>query len=204
MKVSKMLVLCVMTIVPTFLNAGETTSQIIKGKPALVVIDIQNAYLPYMDEEEVESGLEMINYVIDLFREQGLPVIRVHHTDVERGPEVGSEAFEFPETVRIKADDPIIVKNYPSAFKKTELEKTVQELGCDTVFLAGLSSVGCVLATYFDGLRLDLTTFTVEDALISHRPDLTEAVEEITGAVNYKAIKYMLANARWASGDTQK
>ena len=60
MKRSKMLVFCVMMIVPTFLNAGETTSQIIKGKPVLVVMDIQNAYLPYMDEEEVESRLEMI------------------------------------------------------------------------------------------------------------------------------------------------
>jgi hypothetical protein len=26
----------------------------------------------------------------------------------------------------------------------------------------------------------------------------------ITGAVNYKAIEYVLANARWANGDTQK
>ena len=204
MKVPRVLVLCVMMVVSTFLNAGETTAQIIKGKPALVVMDIQNAYLPYMDEEEVENGLEMIKYVIDLFREQGLPVIRVHHTDVERGPEVGSEAFEFPDTMHIKADDPMIVKNYPSAFKKTELEKIVKDLGCDTVFLTGLSSVGCVLATYFDGLRLELTTFMVEDALISHRPDLTDAVEEITGALNYRAIEYMLANARWARGDTQK
>lgn len=204
MKVPKLLVFCVMMAVSTFLNAEETTGQIIKGKPALVVMDIQNAYLPYMDAEEVESGLEMINYVIDLFRDHGLPVIRVHHTDVERGPEVGSEPFEFPDTVHITADDPMVVKNYPSAFKKTELEKVVKELGCDTVFLTGLSSVGCVLATYFDGLRLELTTFMVEDALISHRPDLTDAVEDITGAVNYKAIDYMLANARWAGGDTQK
>jgi hypothetical protein len=43
----------------------------------------------------------------------------------------------------------------------------------------------------------------VEDALISHRPDLTDAVEEITQAVNYKAIEYMLANARWAHSGTQ-
>ena len=49
-----------------------------------------------------------------------------------------------------------------------------------------------------------MTTFMVEDALISHRPDLTDAVEEITEAVNYKAIKYMLDNARWANVDTQK
>jgi nicotinamidase-related amidase len=204
MKLVKVLVFCVLMIVPMFLNAGETTSEIVKGKPVLVVMDIQNAYLPYMDQEEVESGLEMINYIIDLFREHGLPVIRVHHTDLERGPEVGSEAFEFPETVHIKADDPIVVKNYPSAFKKTDLEKTVRELGSDTLFLTGLSSVGCVLATYFDGVGLELTTFMVEDALISHRHDLTEAVEEITAAVNYKAIEYMLANARWANGDTRK
>ena len=89
----------------------------------------------------------------------------------------------------------MVIKSYPSAFKKTELEKVLAANGADTVFLTGLSATGCVLATYFDAVGLELRTFMVEHALISHDAELTRSVEEITGAVGYKALKYMVENA---------
>ncbi len=167
----------------------------VQGKAVLVVMDIQNAYFPYMDEKDIDPAMRMINATIELFRAQGLPVIRVYHTDLDYGPPVESEAFQFPETVRITKDDAMVIKNYPSAFKKTELQKTLRELGADTVFLTGLSATGCVLATYYDAVNLDFNTFMVKGALISNRADLTDAVEEITGAVGYNAVQYMIANS---------
>jgi nicotinamidase-related amidase len=165
------------------------------GKPALIVMDIQNAYLPYMDEGEAERAMEMINATIALFRAQGLPVIRVYHTDPAHGPAPGTEAFEFPKTVAIESADTQVVKSYPSAFAKTELAALLREKGCDTVFLCGLSATGCVLATYFDAMSYDLEVFMVRGGLISHRHDLTKSVEEITGAIGYDAIRYMVAHA---------
>jgi len=194
MHAQKLMLTVGLALMPTLAHA-EPSTDVVKGKPALLVIDIQNAYLGYMDEQEAALGLEMINHVIGLFRAQGFPVIRVYHTDPQHGPAQDSKEYAFPDTVPVTQDDPQVVKNYPSAFKKTELEKLLGELGCDTVFLCGLSSVGCVLATYYDAVGLELTTFMVKDAVISHRPDLTTAVEEITGAVDYRAIEYMLANA---------
>ena len=162
------------------------------GKPALVVMDIQNAFLPHMDAADTGMGLEMINATIELFRAHGLPVIRVYHTDPARGPQQGSEAFEFPDTVGIRETDPMVVKTHPSAFNQTELDRMLREQGVDTVFLSGLSAVGCVLATYFDADRLDYRVFMVRDGLISHKAALTDSVEEMTGAVGYEAIAYML------------
>ncbi len=80
-------------------------------KPALLVIDIQNSYLPMMDQTQQTGALRMINGTIWQFRQHGLPVIRVYHTDLQWGPEVGSEEFQFPETVIVQEEDPMIVKN---------------------------------------------------------------------------------------------
>jgi nicotinamidase-related amidase len=165
-------------------------------KPALVVMDVQNAFLPYMDEQDKKVGLETINYVIALFRDNGFPVIRVYHSEAGEGPDPGTEAFEFPKTVAIKDDDPKIIKNYPNAFKKTNLDKLLREKGVNTVFLAGLSSVGCVLATYHGADDLDYRVFMVKHALISHDATLTKSVYEITSTISYETLKLLLETAR--------
>jgi nicotinamidase-related amidase len=182
-------------LVPAVLAADEPPPAAAKGKPALVVMDIQNAFMPYMDCEETEGALPMINATIELFRKHGLPVIRVYHTDLEHGPQPGTESFEFAEAVGIQDSDPKVVKTHSSAFNSTELDRILRERGADTVFLTGLSAVGCVLATYFDADRLDYRVFMVRGGLISHKAELTESVEEMTGAVGYEAIAYMLAGA---------
>lgn len=176
-------------------SAGEDAPAAAKGKPALVVMDIQNAYLPMMDDEGKERALLYVNYAISKFRERGLPIIVVHHTDPDRGPEPGTEPFEFPDDIKITDDDITVVKNFPSAFKKTDLEEILRNEGCDTVFIVGLSAVGCALHTHFDAERLDFRSFMVEGALLSHDTDLTRSVEEITGAVRIGNLEYMILNA---------
>ncbi len=164
-------------------------------RPALVVMDVQNAWLPYMDEEDIETGMEHINWAIEQFRANGFPVIRVYHTDAENGPEPGTEAFEFPGTVAIRDDDPRIVKNYGNAFKKTELDRVLEEHGVNTVFLVGLSAVGCVLATYHGAVDLDYRVFMVKHALISHDAALTRSVYDICATISPSALKLLLETA---------
>ena len=180
------LLLLLLIISLAWLTAAEAAKPApLKMKPALLVIDIQNAYLPRMDEKDKKLGMEMINYYIELFRIKGFPVIRVYHTDPQQGPKPGSEEFEFPNTVAIKNDDPKIIKNYPSAFKKTELDKLLKEKGCNTLFLCGLSAVGCVISTYYGAKDLDYDVFMLKDALISHDAAKTKAVQEICNTIDY-------------------
>ena len=167
-----------------------------KMKPALVVMDVQNVWLPYMDEKDKKAGMDTINHVIALFRDNGFPVIRVYHTDPEQGPAPGTEAFEFPKTVAIRDDDPKIVKNYGSAFKKTDLDKVLRDKGVNTVFLVGLSAVGCVLATYHGADDLDYNVFMVKHALISHDATLTRSVYDICSTISYGPLKLLLETAR--------
>lgn len=175
--------------------ATPATPKAVEGKPALLVMDVQNLYLGYMDQSNRTIAFSMINATIELFRAKGYPVIRVYHTDPARGPAPGTEPFEFPAEIRIKPEDTMVIKNRPSAFLGTELETILREQGCDTVFITGLSAVGCALATYFDAHGRDFRVFMVNNALLSHRSDLTRAVEDMTEAVGYEALSYMLLNA---------
>lgn len=164
-------------------------------KPALLVIDIQNAYLAHMDEKDKKMAMVMINYYIELFRAGGFPIIRVYHTDPKMGPKPDSEEFQFPKWASIREDDPQVIKNYGNAFKKTELDKLLKAKGCNTLFLCGLSAVGCVLATYHGAMDLDYDMFMLRDALISHDAALTKAVQEICKTIDYYALKLVLESA---------
>jgi nicotinamidase-related amidase len=165
-------------------------------RPALVVMDVQNAYLPFMDERDRKIAMDHINWAIALFRDNGFPVIRVYHTDPAEGPAPGTEAFEFPKTVAVKDDDPKIVKNYGSAFKKTDLDRVLREKGVNTVFLTGLSAVGCVLATYHGADDLDYRVFMVKHALLSHDAALTRSIYDICTNISPAALQLLIETAR--------
>jgi len=165
-------------------------------KPVLLVIDIQNEYLQMVPEREKKMALWMINASIRLFREQGFPVVRVYHTDLKYGPKPDTEPFEFPESVKIKSDDFKIIKNYPNAFKKTDLGKILQKKGGNTLFLCGLSAVGCVLATFFGAMDLDYNVFMIKNAIMSHNSTYTRSIEDIFDALGFTALKIMLENAK--------
>ncbi len=161
-------------------------------KPALIVIDIQERYLPIMAQDEKDLALRMINGAIWLFRQDNLPVIRVYHSDPQYGPKPGEEGFEFPSSVIIDDKDPKVIKNYPSAFTKTDLEKMLRDKGINTVFLCGLSAVGCVLATYYGAMDRGFDVFMVKDAITSHNAEYTDVIEGITDTVSFKTLQFML------------
>lgn len=164
-------------------------------KPALLVIDIQNAFLPGIPEADKNTAMANINYYISLFRSHGFPVILVYHHGEEYGVRPGTDQFEFPSSVLIKSDDPKIIKTYPDAFNKTDLDKVLKEQGCNVLFLTGLSAVGCVLATYIGANNHDYKVFMVKDAIMSHKTEYTNSIEEIFGAVSPEVVTLVLESA---------
>jgi nicotinamidase-related amidase len=165
-------------------------------KPALLVVDLQNEFLPYMAEEGRKIALLMVNVAIDLFRGHGLPVYCIYHTDPMRGPASGSEGFSYDPSIRTTPDDIRIVKNYPNAFKNTQLKKLLHDTGNDTLFLCGLSSTGCVLASYFGAKDLDFRTFLIRDALLGPDAAHTACIEDICDSVNLNVLQVMLEGVK--------
>ena len=182
-------------IIPGKSFSQEQKEQKAPLKPALVVIDIQNAFLPSIPDKDKETAMEYINYYIQLFRSQGYPVIRVYHQSEEYGVLPGTDQFEFPASVLIKPDDPKVIKTYPDGFNKTDLDKVIKESGSNTLFLCGLSAVGCVLATWIGAANNDYKAFLLKDAIMSHNSEYTDNIEVMFDAVNYDVVKLILDNS---------
>ena len=167
-----------------------------KMKPALLVIDIQNEFLPSMSEQDKKTAFDYINGALRRFHDKGFPVIRIYHSHPVAGPKPGSEAFEYPQSVLISPDDPKIVKTYSNAFNKTGLEKLLRERGCNVLFLCGLSADACVLATYQGAEDLDFDAFLIREALLSPDSAATRFVAGMCETVSYGALKVILKYTR--------
>ena len=172
------------------LTAQEKKSE--PTKPALVVIDVQKAFITMVGEREKAIAVYMINEYINMFRKLDLPIIFVLHSSEEYGITPGTPEYEFIDEIPIQEGDIRVIKTYTNAFTKTELDKVLKEKGVNTLFLCGLSSVGCVLATWFGAKDYDYKAFLLKYALMSHDANYTDQIEIIFGALEMEAVEVMV------------
>jgi maleamate amidohydrolase len=64
-----------------------------------------------------------------------------------------------------KGHEVVIVKQYASAFFGTTLQPTLTSMGVDTLFIAGVSTSGCVRATAVDAVQYGFAPFVIRDAV---------------------------------------
>jgi nicotinamidase-related amidase len=193
-KLTTLLTIMLMVISIQSYSQEQTKKPKEQIKPALLVIDIQTAFMPMMSSDK-DIAMEYINALIDLFRKHGYPVIRVYHTSEEIGVIPGTEQFEFPASVKILPTDPKVIKTYADGFNKTDLDKVIKDTGSNTLLLCGLSATGCVLATWNGAQNHDYKAFLVKNAIISHNADYTNQVEEIFDAVSYDLVQLLIENS---------
>ena len=67
-------------------------------------------------------------------------------------------------TLEPAAGEPVVAKQYASAFFGTSLASTLHAAGVDTVVVAGVSTSGCVRATAMDALNSGFRPQVVRDA----------------------------------------
>ncbi len=163
-----------------------------KISPALLIIDVQNKFLATIPPRDKELGILFINMLIELFRKANLPLLRIYHQNSENGPFPGSAEFEYPDAIHIIPEDIQIVKSYSDSFNKTSLNQILADKGVNTLFLCGLSAVGCVLATKIGALNNDFEAFMVKDAIMSHNSEYTRNMETMFNAVSYDVVKLIV------------
>lgn len=154
-------------------------------KPALLVIDIQNAWLDENKDlrKSVEKRIDTINKSIRWFRMKELPIIVIQHKDKKYGAIPGSKPFECVDALDVKHNDLRITKRYPNSFTKTRLNSILKKNGSDVVVIVGLSASGCALATAFGALDHDLDSYFVKDGIASHSEEHVRFAEDIFGTV---------------------
>jgi nicotinamidase-related amidase len=162
--------------------------------PALLIIDVQNRYIPFIPQRDKELAFFFINSLIELFRKHDFPVIRIYHNNEENGPKQNTDEFEYPESIKIIPEDTRIIKTYSDSFNKTNLNEILKEKGSNILFLCGLSAVGCVLATKTGAQNNDYKAFIVKDAIMSHNSDYTKNVEAMFDAISFDAVELIIEN----------
>jgi nicotinamidase-related amidase len=165
-------------------------------KPALLIIDVQKKYLSMIPQRDKELAFFFINHLIALFRKNDFPIIRIYHHDEQNGQGTGTELFEYPEEIKIRDEDEQVIKTYSDSFNKTELADILKTHGSNTLFLCGLSAVGCVLATKTGAQNNDFRAFIVKDAIMSHNSEYTRYAEVMFDAVGFDAVELIIENCR--------
>jgi nicotinamidase-related amidase len=116
---------------------------------ALVLIDCQQTYREgIMQLVGVEPALEEAAALLKRFRAAKRPVIHIIH---DAGPgtpyDIKAPIGQIAAMVAPIEGETVIVKNFPSAFEKTELDAVLKTLGVKNVVYAGFMTHMCVNST---------------------------------------------------------
>lgn len=139
------------------MTAGPTLYTLTGGDPApnplsksaLIMIDCQNTYREgIMKLDGVEPALEQARVLLERARAQGSPIIHIQHDAGEGSPyDITAAIGAIADPVAPQGNEPVVVKNYPSSFEKTDLDERLKALGVEKLVLAGFMTHMCVNST---------------------------------------------------------
>lgn len=153
-------------------------------RPALLIIDFVNAYLDKTCPlyAGVEKAREAASTLLLAARAAGIPIFHTNVAYTPGGVDGGVffrkvkalSCFErgrhphwaaFADGLEPLASEPVITKQYASAFFGTSLASTLTSGGIDTLLIAGLSTSGCVRASALDACQHGFVPLVVRDAV---------------------------------------
>lgn len=175
-------------------------------KTALLVIDMQNAFVAPGAPVEVPAAREIvpaINRLAVALRKRGVPVIWVLHENRKDGSDwdgffgafvadrakaaaalaAGSEMQRLWPELHVEAKDLRVAKSRYSAFIKNDFEKKLQARGIDTLLIAGTKTNVCCECTARDAMMLDYKVVMLSDCTAAlsdeeHRATLENMIQQ--------------------------
>lgn len=152
---------------------------------ALVIVDVQRDFVTgSLAVEGAEEIVAVLERCIRLFRERGLTVVATrdwhppdHVSFREQGGVwpahcvAGTSGAEFAPGLSLGKDTIVVSKatrrvtDAYSAFDATGLDALLRGKGIERLFVGGLATDYCVLATVKDALRLGYRVFVLLDAI---------------------------------------
>ena len=147
----------------------------------LLVIDVQRVNME-PNPQVTSDGDDLIpkcRGLIDKARAAGVPVVYVQHLSEDQ-PDDPALVAVHPD-IAPDPGEPVIQKWFGSAFFKTDLTATLEKMNAETLYISGLSTLGCINATVMCALCKDYDVRVVLDAHGSARfPDMSaEKIIEI-------------------------
>lgn len=139
------------------------------SKRAVLVVDLQCEYfdggkLPLTNIKQASAKAAQ---VIEAARRNNDFLVHIRHEFPN--PEVpfftpGTDGVNIHESVKPENDEPVIVKNYPNSFLKTDLKAMLDNKGIEDVVVIGAMSHMCIEATSRAASDFGYQVTVLEDA----------------------------------------
>lgn len=158
---------------------------------ALLVVDVQaDFYNSSNVNETFSTSLEYINYSIDIFRKNKLPVCFIQDEEAGEGP--GSPGFELTTALDTMEKDIYVAKYYSNSFWKTNLEKILKELKVDFVLVCGFAAEACVNYTYNGALERGFQAAILQNGIASYNPQYVDFIQKICRVDSIESLEYFI------------
>ena len=153
------------------------------GRPALLIIDMQNDFVLEGKPMKVAGAGEVIpkiQMVLTEFRRRSLPVfhiLRVHRQDgsdveiirqdlfrINPFAVAGTHGAAIVEELAPVQGEYVLTKTRMSAFIGTELDLILRTLDVTNLVVCGIQTPNCIRTTVFDGIAYNYSVVLVSDA----------------------------------------
>jgi len=139
--------------------------------PALLIVDVQRDVVAKAHDRDRIVG--NVALTVSRAREAGVPVIWVQHNDKDELPK-DSEGWAWAAELDPRDTEPLIHKNFNSAFEDTTLDALLARLGVTHIVLAGAATNWCIRATAYGALDRGYDLTLVKDAHTTQSMDLPD------------------------------
>ncbi len=138
-------------------------------KKILVLIDLQNDYFPggALELSNVLSTGDNATKMLDFFRAEQWPVFHVQHLSIQKEAFFfipGTQGAEINSCVTPIEGEIIVQKNYPNAFRETDLLDHLKATGLNELVFCGAMSHMCIDATVRAAFDLGYNCTVAQDA----------------------------------------
>ena len=149
------------------------------SESALIMIDCQNTYRQGMMQlEGVEEALNHAARLLQLARDNGVPIFHIQHDGGEGSPyDLTTELGQIAAEVAPQDGENVIIKDLPNAFVQTPLDEHLRGRGIDNVVLAGFMTHMCVNSTAHGAFNLGYRPTIVAKATATRGLETADGVK---------------------------
>jgi nicotinamidase-related amidase len=138
---------------------------------AIIVVDFQKDYLPSgkWALAGIDAAVDNAAKIIEAARASGTPIFHVRHESGEDAPffVAGTDGAEIIPAVQPKDGEAVVTKNYPNAFRDTNLKALLDAEGIKEVAIVGAMTHMCIDATARAAADFGYSVLVAHDATAS-------------------------------------
>lgn len=161
---------------------------------ALLVVDAQDSFKvgPRWDRRSNHEFERNVGALIDTYREAGLPVFFILHSDDDPGFQRDCPEFRLMDFIQRRDSEPLLLKDTRNSFTSTDLQQRLDALGVRRLVITGISTEQCVETTTRVAADLGFDADFVTEGTMTFPIVNQESGEELTTAEIIRRTEFVL------------